>query len=509
MRVLGPTKKLCILLAASMLWTAHCQTLAHKNWAGSGITVEPWWQGAVLYQIDPISFQDSGDDGYGDLQGIIKRLDYLEGLSVDALVLSPFPLQADFGRSASAPPFDPKYGAADDLDQLVQEATRRKMRLFVDLPLSASRSAQEQLSVARFWLSRGIAGLRLTAEPVDALHPATLTPAQTADRIRQLQRLCATFAGQRVLFSDLPPSTRDALTVAYRPRRRRPTTAPASTGLNAPQIPVQMMIDARLERMPHLDAASLRQALQPLGGHATPVPESDTPDRPRSFDRFGDGLHDIALAKLLATALLTSKGAPLLYFGQEIGMAAGASDPTPMQWGGENGFTSGVPWIEMGRNAAGANVALEEEDADSLLNWYRRLSALRHANPALRSGTMDLIAAANPDIVAWVRAVPAAISTTVPVLVVCNMTNRPLLVSLAPDVQRIGLATGSGMMHTLASSTLSAAAKDPVAGPVSLRSISLPPYGVYIGELPRQPGLESAPSPLRSRYAKPGSRATQ
>ena len=53
-----------------------------------------------------------------------------------------------------------------------------------------------------------------------------------------------------------------------------------------------------------------------------------------------------------------------------------------MQWGGDadftSGFTSGAPWMDMGRNAATANVALEDADATSLLNWYRRLSALHH-----------------------------------------------------------------------------------------------------------------------------------
>ena len=185
-----------------------------------------------------------------------------------------------------------------------------------------------------------------------------------------------------------------------------------------------------------------------------------------------------------------------------------APEPTPMQWGeagaDKEAFTKGVPWIDMGPNAATANVAFEDADANSLLNWYRKLSALRHANPALRSGTMDVIAQSNPDIVAWVRTVPAAISTTVPVLVVCNVTNRQLLVSVRADVQELGYETGSGMMHTLASTALSAStaalgptATDPVTGPVSMSSIALPPYGIYIGELPHQPGLESAPSPLR------------
>ena len=72
------------------------------------MAMEPWWPGAVLYEIDPLSFQDSNGDGFGDLQGIAQRLDYLRSLGVDAMVLSPFQLQSDFTRYGSGPPFDRK-----------------------------------------------------------------------------------------------------------------------------------------------------------------------------------------------------------------------------------------------------------------------------------------------------------------------------------------------------------------------------------------------------------------
>ena len=48
-----------------------------------------WWKNAVVYQIYPKSFQDSNNDGVGDLQGIISRLDYLQKLGVDILWLNP------------------------------------------------------------------------------------------------------------------------------------------------------------------------------------------------------------------------------------------------------------------------------------------------------------------------------------------------------------------------------------------------------------------------------------
>lgn len=50
----------------------------------------PWWRGAVIYQIYPRSFLDSNGDGVGDLPGIIAKLDYIAGLGVDAIWISPF-----------------------------------------------------------------------------------------------------------------------------------------------------------------------------------------------------------------------------------------------------------------------------------------------------------------------------------------------------------------------------------------------------------------------------------
>jgi hypothetical protein len=487
--------RLFALLLVLAVGAANGQTLARKGWAGSGITVEPWWEGAVLYQIDPLTFQDSKDDGFGDLKGVIQRLDYLQGLHVDAIVLSPFQLQLEFGRTAGVPAFDPKYGSEEDLDQLVQEAARRKMRLFVDVPMDASHSTQQNLDEARFWLSRGIAGLRLTGDARETALPQ----AQLADRLRQLQKLCATYAGQRVLLWDLP----ETMPVAASAPRQHHATATASPLPNA-----QMTVNRRLLAMNTFTANELRVALAAPAGASTQVPVSDTGNHARSFDRFGDSGNEVKIAKLLATGLLLGGGAPMLYFGQEIGMAttpapgdgAKTVDPTPMQWGSDPAFSRADSWMNMGRNAASANVALEDNDADSLLNWYRRLSALHHESIALHSGTIQLIAETNPDIVAWVRT-PAA--NGVPVVVVCNLTNRVLRVSVAAEVRRLGIEPGPGMMHTLTSTGLTASsaslgvAKEPVSGPVSMNGIELEPFGVYVGEVPRPLGLESMPSTPR------------
>ncbi len=94
------------------------------------------WREGVVYQIYPRSFQDSDDDGVGDLAGIAARLDHLAWLGVDALWISPFypsPL-ADFGYDVSDyTDVDPMFGSLADFDRLAAAAHERGLRVLVDL----------------------------------------------------------------------------------------------------------------------------------------------------------------------------------------------------------------------------------------------------------------------------------------------------------------------------------------------------------------------------------------
>ncbi len=119
--------------------SAGAQMLSRPGWAGSGMSSDPWWQHAVIYEIYPRSFQDSNGDGIGDLKGITQRLDYLQSLGVDAIWLSPiYPSpQVDFGYDISDyTAIDPQYGTIEDFDNLVQEASRRNIRVLMDLVLN-------------------------------------------------------------------------------------------------------------------------------------------------------------------------------------------------------------------------------------------------------------------------------------------------------------------------------------------------------------------------------------
>jgi alpha-glucosidase len=102
----------------------------------AGPDEDRWWRGGVFYQIYPRSFADSNGDGYGDLPGIISRLDYLADLGVAALWLSPVTVSPnrDWGYDvADYCDIDPDFGSLEDLDRLVSEGARRDVRILLDL----------------------------------------------------------------------------------------------------------------------------------------------------------------------------------------------------------------------------------------------------------------------------------------------------------------------------------------------------------------------------------------
>ncbi|WP_027330099.1 alpha-glucosidase family protein [Marinimicrobium agarilyticum] len=99
----------------------------------------PWWRGAVIYQVYPRSLMDSNADGIGDLPGIIARLDYIASLGVDAIWISPFfksPMK-DFGYDISDyRDIDPIFGTLEDFDRLIEQAHAKGIKIIIDQVLS-------------------------------------------------------------------------------------------------------------------------------------------------------------------------------------------------------------------------------------------------------------------------------------------------------------------------------------------------------------------------------------
>ncbi|PWD50531.1 alpha-amylase [Serinibacter arcticus] len=124
------------------------------------MTEPAWWRDAVVHQIYPRSFQDTGRDGEGDLAGVTRRLDHLVALGVDALWLCPFypsPMVDGGYDVADHTAVDPRYGTLADLDELVAQAHARGLRVTIDL-------VPNHVSSASDWFVAGLAAGRGSPE---------------------------------------------------------------------------------------------------------------------------------------------------------------------------------------------------------------------------------------------------------------------------------------------------------------------------------------------------------
>ncbi|WP_288226923.1 alpha-glucosidase [uncultured Enterococcus sp.] len=113
-----------------------------------------WWKQAVIYQIYPRSFQDSNGDGIGDLTGIIKRLDYLSYLGIDALWLSPVYASPNDDNGYDISDYEAigsEYGTMADMDRLIEEADKRSIKIIMDLVVNHT-------SDEHYWFQEALKG---------------------------------------------------------------------------------------------------------------------------------------------------------------------------------------------------------------------------------------------------------------------------------------------------------------------------------------------------------------
>ena len=90
----------------------------------------------IVYQVYPKSFKDSNNDGFGDLSGIVEKLDYLKDLGIDYIWITPFFLspQKDNGYDISSyTEIDPEFGSMKDFELLVKEADKRNIGIMLDM----------------------------------------------------------------------------------------------------------------------------------------------------------------------------------------------------------------------------------------------------------------------------------------------------------------------------------------------------------------------------------------
>ena len=215
----------------------------------------------------------------------------------------------------------------------------------------------------------------------------------------------------------------------------------------------------------------------------------------RSYNRYGDGQHNDAIAKLMAGLYLTLNGTPIMYYGEELGMENNTptrkedvQDPigrrgwpeekgrdgerTPMQWNDapNAGFSTVKPWLPVPDSYKTHNVATESKDPESVLNFYKRVLKLRHENEALTEGSYTALNDTDPNVLAYLRSFEGKA-----VLVVLNMSGAAHESIL--DLAAHGLSNEK-VREVLSTASSAQKGKAPL-------KVSLQPFGVYMAEVSR------------------------
>lgn len=455
----------------------------------------PWWEPSVVYQIYPRSFQDSDGDGVGDLEGIRRRLDYIAGLGVDAIWLSPiFPSpMADFGYDvADYCDVAPLFGDLASFDALLTDVHARGLKLLLDFVPNhssdqhpwfiESRSScdnpkrdwyiwrdpapdggppnnwtsdmggsawefdphtgqyylhaflkeqadlnwrnpavrQAMENVLHFWFARGVDGFRIDvlwhcikAEGLPDNPPNPHYRLDQGEKFLVLQHHSA----NRPEIHDIAAAFR-AIADDYGDR--------LLVGEICLPVPILMQYygsaDAPGVHLPFnfqlldtgWDAAALAaliteyEAALPPGGWPNWVIGSH--DAPRIAGRIGE-----TQARVAAMLLLTLRGTPTLYQGDELGIGRVNIPPdqirdpqdlrqpgmglgrdgsrTPMAWdrSPQADFSTAEPWLPLHGDWQTRNVAVQAEDPASMLSLYRRLLALRRTHLALSIGAKSAV----------------------------------------------------------------------------------------------------------------------
>ena len=289
---------------------------------------------------------------------------------------------------------------------------------------------QAMHDVLRFWFDRGVDGFRVDViwqmikddqfrdnPPDPAYQPgdydyATFQPLYTTDR----PEVHGVIAGMRQVFDEYPE--RVMIGEIYLPLEQ----LVSYYGTEIPEV--HLPYNFQLVTLPwqaRAIAAAIETYEALLPPDAWPNWVLGNHDRSRIATRVG-----VAQARVAAMLLLTLRGTPTLYYGDEIGMhdvpippelvqdpfeknvpgLGHGRDPerTPMQWDGEEGagFTTGVPWLPLADDYRTINVAAEGDTSDSLLTFYRQLIALRRAEPALAVGSYRALPATG-DLLVYLR----------------------------------------------------------------------------------------------------------
>ena len=515
----------------------------------------------VVYQIYPKSFQDSNGDGWGDLNGIRNRLDYLADLGVDFLWLTPFfpSPQRDNGYDvADYRAVDPRFGTMEELEALIAEAAAHGIGLMFDMVFNHTSTAHEWFqkalkgdekymkyyifregapdapptnwqskfggsaweyvpelgkwylhlfdvtqadlnwenpevreelkAILRFWKEKGIKGFRF--DVVNLISKGDFVDDAEGDGRRfytdgpHVHEYLKELVHDSGIEGMVTVGEMSSTTIANCIRYTNPHEHELSMTFSFHHLKADYKNGDKWSLMaPDIHKlkeifASWQEGMAAGGGWNAVFWCNH--DQPRIVSRLGDtGKYWKESAKMLAAAIHLMRGTPYIYQGEEIGMTnadftdiadycdvesinyhgilreAGLSEAetmkiiearsrdngrTPMQWTASEsaGFTSGTPWLGANRNHASINVECEQQDADSILAFYRELIALRKKHRIIAEGSIHFLARENDDVLAYERELAGE-----HLLVLCNF--RPTDVPM-PELPTVGAKAGEKLI---------------------------------------------------------------
>ena len=527
-------KSRSILLAGALIASLFLGACGQADADPGGESLE-WWKDTNVYEIYVNSYQDSNGDGYGDLNGIIQRLDHLQELGVGAVWLTPVfasPMKDNGYDVADYYEINPLYGTSEDMDRLLAEADARGIRIVMDLVfnhtsdqcewfkesekggdnpysdwylwrdakpdgsepnnwrsifggsawtwsearqqyyLHTFAEAQPDLNwenpevrqalcdVANYWADKGCGGFRMDAIPY-IKKPADFSDGvpDSQDGMVSIHDMTANTDG--ILdylreFKEKVQTGRDIFTVG------EANGVPASelgnwvgkngvfdmifefSHINLEFDGAEVWCEAKDWTLTDLKKA-LSDSQQATADNGWYPIFFENHDKPRSIDHyFPADANPILAGRAMGTVLLTLRGTPFLYEGEELGyqnvswpsiddyndlnsysqyedaLAKGYSEAeamdfvhrfsrdnarTPMQWNGETnaGFTDGTPWLPIHDDYKMVNRSAEETDPGSVLSWYHRLTAFRKDNRVLIDGDYREIDCDSQQVYAFLR----------------------------------------------------------------------------------------------------------
>ena len=467
-------------------------------------------QGDIYYEIFVRSFQDSGNDGVGDFNGVTERLDYLVDLGVTGVWLMPVHPSPSYHGYDVTDYYDvnPDYGTLAEFETLLDEAHARDIKIIIDLVVNHSSSDHPWFKSARAgdetyrdfysWRDtdpgwRGTSGapawhstnsgyylgLFWSGMPdLNLANPEVVTEIESVAkfwldlgvdgfRVDAIQHIFESPDGNIRNVPETFDWVRDfeAFIKTVNPAAFVVGETWTDSGTivkyhNAANLDMSFnypLWDAILTGISSRSAGDLGfmlvqdETLYPEAAlRATFVSNHD---QVRPATTLGALRRDEARIKLAGALLLTLPGTPFIYYGEELGLPNGPGEldeekRTPMPWDNTEGFgfSEAAPWYAFSSTDPTLTAAVQRDDPDSVLNSYKTFIALRKNSSALTEGATEVLDTDERALLAVVRE-----SGEQRLLVLANMGAKALEYDLSfTNGTALDLLSGEGVEGSVA-----------------------------------------------------------